>query len=811
MLISLGARASDATPQRIETTFPDFVTWLYQHPRIQASISPDEYARLKQFPSKSPEGRRIHDDKDGPYAVLADFGGGRREYGALLHSSGIPLDFDAGWITADTIRATLLGFQYVAFTTYAHQPGAERWRVFLPSSRPMTADEHTASWLYLSGLFGNAADVAAKDATRLSYLPGRCLLPHCAAIFHSFDGQLFQPTPVAPPAPAVLQTQAGPVPGWAGPADDVELLTIACNTRTRPDERFGGPIHFAMLWSANESWLQQQFPPGPGEEGQSYSRTQADMALAGELIYYTGRDVERSIRLMQQSGLAEVRNGDHDWHERKVARAVERAADNASQFHFMKSGSMSGSQEPGPMAPAPPGIVDVTAQGAPPAPVPVGTAPPAPPADGAVAQGALPTTLANIPTGHQATLSDYYAYLPDHTYIHRPSGERISAASVDEQIGKEARQVLVPTVPVHKYTWAPGMPERFLLSELDDTYAAGDRVWLYNDYRAPKLHIHAGDPTPWLELVRKLYPDDAEHLISYFADAVQHPERKCNHAVVLGSSIHGIGKDTLLAPVAYAVGRNNFRAIKPPALASEFNPWVRSVMVQISESHDLGEGQRGLSRFEFYERCKDLAAAPPSTLECRPLYQNPHPIANVVRLVITTNHLTDGLHIDAKDRRHYCAWSDAPAMTEEAAKALWDWYENRQGLQHVSNYLATLDLQARGWNHAAPPRRTNWWNILAAAGGSNEEEKFADAVEKLNRPEWLTVAMIAESGGLELAGWMAHNGNRRKLEREMGKIGYQRLPNPADARGRWYVGTGRTVVYRRADIPAAQLMRQFGA
>lgn len=783
LLISLGARASDATPQRIETTVSDFVTWLYQHPRIQASISPDEYARLKTFPTKSSEGQRIHADKDGSYVCLADFGGHRRAYETLLHSSGVPLDFDTGWITADTIRATLHGFQYVAFTTYAHQPGAERWRVFVPSSRPMTADEHTASWAYLSSLFGNAADPAAKDATRLSYLPGRCLLPACAAIFHCFDGQLFQPTPVAPPAPAVLQTQAGPVPGWVGPADDVELLTIACNTRTRPDERFGGPIHFQQLWGANESWLQHQFP---GKDGQPWDYTQADMALAGELIYFTGGDIERSISLLQQSGLARIRGGDNDWMDRKARLAVERAAANAKQYHFMtRAGAVE--REPGVMAP----------------PVPTGTAP--------TDQGVLPTTLANIPTGHEATLNDYYAYLPDHTYIHRPSGERISAASVDEQIGKEARQVLVPTVPVHKYTWAPGRPERLLLSELDDTYASGERVWLYNDYRAPKPHTHAGDPTRWLDLVRKLYPEDAEHLISYFADAVQHPERKCNHAIVLGSSVHGIGKDTLLAPVAYAVGRNNFRAIKPNALASDFNPWVRAVIVQISESRDLGEGFNSLSRFEFYERCKDLAAAPPATLECNDKHTKQFPVANIMRLVITTNHLTDGLHIDAKDRRHFCAWSDAAAMNEADAKALWNWYETQSGLQHVSHYLATLDLPARGWNHAAPPRRTDWWNILAATGGSVEEEKFADTIEKLQRPEWVTLAMIAEAGGLELAGWMAHNGNRRKIEREMGKIGYHRLANPAEIRGRWCIGTARVIVYRRADIPATQLLRQFGA
>src|SRR5581483_5377101 len=158
------------------------------------------------FPSKSPEGRRIHDDKTGPYVVLADFGGHRRAYDTLLHSSGVPLDFDTGRVGPETIAATLRGLQYVAFTTYAHTPDAQRWRVFVPVARPMSAEEHAQAWADLNAKFQGQADEAAKDATRLSYLPGVCLLPDAAFTFHSFDGNFYQPTPVAPAPPETLQT-----------------------------------------------------------------------------------------------------------------------------------------------------------------------------------------------------------------------------------------------------------------------------------------------------------------------------------------------------------------------------------------------------------------------------------------------------------------------------------------------------------------------------------------------------------------------------------------------------------------------------
>ena len=85
------------------------------------------------------------------------------------------------------------------------------------------------------------------------------------------------------------------------------------------------------------------------------------------------------------------------------------------------------------------------------------------------------------------------------------------------------------------------------------------------------------------------------------------------------------------------------------------------------------------------------------------------------------------------------------------------------------------------------------------------------AVEKLARPDWLTTAMVAGAGGLELAGWMSQPSNRRKVERELEKAGYRRFPNPHDGRGRWYLGGDRQTVYRRKDVQASRLLAQFNS
>ena len=56
---------------------------------------------------------------------------------------------------------------------------------------------------------------------------------------------------------------------------------------------------------------------------------------------------------------------------------------------------------------------------------------------------------------------------------------------------------------------------------------------------------------------------------------MQRPGEKVNHALVLGGA-QGIGKDTLLEPVKYAVGPWNLQEVSPAALLGRFNGFVKS-------------------------------------------------------------------------------------------------------------------------------------------------------------------------------------------------------------------------------------------
>ncbi len=227
---------------------------------------------------------------------------------------------------------------------------------------------------------------------------------------------------------------------------------------------------------------------------------------------------------------------------------------------------------------------------------------------------------------------------------------------------------LAKHAPVEQMTWAPGLPQLIR----DKLISAGgwiDRkgMVVFNFYRPPRTP--SGDAAKagrWIEHVRRIYPDEADHIIAWLAHRVQRPQEKINHALVLGGA-SGIGKDTLLEPVKRAVGAWNFVEVSPPQVLGRFNGFLKSVVLRISEAKDMGE----FDRFKFYEHMKAYLAAPPDTLRVDEKNLREHYVVNVCGVVMTTNHKTDGIYLPADDRRHYVAWSDA--KQEDFTDAYWRW------------------------------------------------------------------------------------------------------------------------------------------
>jgi hypothetical protein len=406
-----------------------------------------------------------------------------------------------------------------------------------------------------------------------------------------------------------------------------------------------------------------------------------------------------------------------------------------------------------------------------------------------------------LPTDGAVRLDDFSAYMPTHSYIFRPTGEMWTSASVDARIRPPAKNTpasrwLDRHRPVEQMTWAPGLPTDIkdqLIAQGGWFGRAGCTV--LNLYRPPVLVPRAGPIDLWREHLRRLYGGCANHIERWLAHRVQRPGEKINHALVLGG-LQGIGKDTLLEPVKRAVGPWNFQDVSPKQLLGRFNGFLKSVILRVSEARDLGE----FDRFAFYDHTKVFTAAPPDVLRVDEKHVREYYSPNVVGVIITTNHKTDGIFLPADDRRHYVAWSDAQKedFTNKYWNRIWQYYEEG-GYAYVAHHLATLDLSE--FDPKAPPPKTEaFWEIVNASH-MPETAELADALDKLERPDAVTLDDVKRaSGNPSFMQWLEDRKNARRIPHRFEECGYVRVRNPDAEDGFWRIGGRRQAVYTKQEL-----------
>jgi Family of unknown function (DUF5906) len=410
-------------------------------------------------------------------------------------------------------------------------------------------------------------------------------------------------------------------------------------------------------------------------------------------------------------------------------------------------------------------------------------------------------------------LDDFVAYMPAHHYVFLPAREPWPASSVNSRVppvatgqrdkdGKPktiaANAWLDQNKPVEQMTWAPGedtlIPDRLIS---DGGWIEREGVTCLNLYRAPTIaYGNAAQADPWLDHVHKVFGDDQDHIIKWLAHRIQHPQIKINHALVLGGS-QGIGKDTLLEPVKHAIGPWNFSEVAPQQMLGRFNGYVKSVILRISEARDLGD----INRYQFYDHLKAYTAAPPDVLRVDEKYLREHSVLNCCGVVITTNHKSDGIYLPADDRRHFVAWSN---LTKESFVAdywvaLWNWYHNSGGIQHVAAYLAELDLTEFD-PKAPPPKTPAFWDIVDASRAP-EDAELADTLDTLGSPDAATLDQIRNVAAGDFGQWLADRKNRRAIPHRLEQCGYVPVRNDTAKDGLWKLGNKRQVVYAKAELP----------
>jgi len=399
--------------------------------------------------------------------------------------------------------------------------------------------------------------------------------------------------------------------------------------------------------------------------------------------------------------------------------------------------------------------------------------------------------------------TDFYGYPPQNKVIYVPTRELWPRASVDTKYklknadkGETPSSWLFKNRSVEQMTWSPGFPaiinDKFVSS---GGWKEKKGIKVFNLYEPPTIIRGDGsEASPWLNHIKKIYPLHVDHIVAWFAHHVQYPEEKLNHALVLGGA-QGIGKDTLLEPISRAVGPWNFKDITPMHLLGRFNGFVKSVILRVSEARDLGPSDR----YKLYEHMKIYTAAPPEVLRVDEKYINEYDVFNVCGVVITTNYKAGGIYLPADDRRHYVAWSELNKddFHKKYFESIWNWYESG-GFEHVADYLHDYDLS--NFDPKAPPPKTNaFWDIVDA-DRPIEDARMADALDRLGRPQVVTINEVSEASKQDFKEWLEDNGNRRYIPNRFEDAGYVKHRNPNANDGLWKINGSRKALYIKREL-----------
>jgi hypothetical protein len=418
------------------------------------------------------------------------------------------------------------------------------------------------------------------------------------------------------------------------------------------------------------------------------------------------------------------------------------------------------------------------------------------------------------------SLSDFFAYMPTHEYLFAPTRTFWPASSVNARLSpvkligpdgkpklaKKDKEMEIPASlwldqnrPVEQMTWVPGMPtiirDRLMV---EGGWIERLETNCFNLYLPPSIEL--GDPSlakRWIEHVRYLYPDEADHILDWLAHRVQRPHEKINHALAfLGNQ--GIGKDTILQPVAAAIGPWNFHEATPGQLLGRFNGFVKAVILRINEAHDLGE----FNRFALYEHLKLYTAAPPDTLRVDEKHIREYRIQNCCGVIVTSNHETGALYLPADDRRHFVALSRRTKEDPRFGGSYWtdlhQWYSD-DGTRHVAAYLAQRDL-SRFDPKAPPPKTEAFWAIVNSDRPS-EEAELADLIDAMLNPDALSLDRLIERASGDLETWLRDRKNRRGIPHRLEGCGYVPVRNPSAEDGLWKILGKRQVIYARKSLP----------
>ncbi|WP_208309683.1 phage NrS-1 polymerase family protein [Rhizobium rhizogenes] len=573
-------------------------------------------------------------------------------------------------------------------------------------------------------------------------------------------------------------------PAWNGPTDDEELIKIMLAARGSIAASFGDVATVADLWEARADVLGKVYPSTTGD---IFDRSSADQALFNHLAFYTGKNTARMDRLFRRSGLMRDK-----WEKRADYRAdtVSNAVRGTRNVYAKPR------QLTIPLA----------------APGETGTTPEAVAGDGRefISIGELPDHFKGcvyveldervmIPGGRLLKKTQFDVVFGGHQFAMSFDGTKPTYSAWEAFTVNRA----VKFPKVQRTCFKPMSPSGVIIGEA------------VNIYHCEEIRAVEGDPTPFLDLLRRMLPDprDREIMISWMAALVQFPGKKFLWSPVLQGT-KGNGKSLIAKVLTYAMGDRYSWTPEAESITKQFNPFLGNrTFINVEEIHMF-------EKLEMLEKLKNYITAEGVEIEKKGVDagMNRDYCAN---WFFCTNH-KDAI-IKEKDDRRFAIFFTAQQSREDMERdgmltdnyfpKLWDWLR-ADGFAIMRHYLLNHRISDE-FNPATTctiaPRTSSTDEAVHASYGV-AEQYIIDAIES---------DVVGFRGGW-LSSWavtnLLHANGLKRAPRKIGAIcealGYTNLGKATttimqegNTRPTLYARSGTTLAYDVAQGYIAPSMR----
>jgi len=653
-------------------------------------------------------------------------------------------------------------------------------------------------WAQYSGVLPDHGS-NPKGVTRELYSKSRfiCLGTVANGIMHDLSAILPQFIADYFP-PSVIDTDTAawttePVPEWTALTD--EQIIDKARHRARPQSAgvlMGSASKlpdFGDLYDANVSVLAGAFPSD--DPNKQYGGSDADMALAKELAYWTGKNCEAIERIMQGSALRrdkwDERRRDTTYLRRTILMAV---AYCTAVYHL------------------PPVVL-----------------PPAPPQSKKLVPQVIDQKTRIVFRESMAQMFADCVYIQDNNGVLLANGDIVDQARFNAKFAGFNLGMDIGNTKYSKTAWEAFLANQVIefprcdgtefnpQLEFQDVIERGGRTWI-NTYKKPIVESEPGDTSRFMGLLRKLLPngDDAIILLSYMAACVQYPGVKFRWAPFIQGAM-GNGKSTLVECLKYALGFKYIFSVKAGMIENNFNAWLESNVLYVAD--DIYSSR---DRTDMMESLKSLITERDHGITLKGIDSIQKRICG--NFIFTDNH-KDAMKKQDDTRRIctlYCAQqSKADRARDGLAKQFFAgengfiaWL-NSGGFKHVAHMLQTMPIDAR-YNPAGECQEAPDTSVTREAvidGRTNLEHDIAEWIE-LDEPGFAGGFVSAHMlrARMEAIPRYAKFFSPLKVKETMQRLGYETHRKLIDGRLPIYVAPDNTkpIIYVKADTWQAELV-----